>query len=587
MIENIIDYSLKNKLMVGLMMLTLICWGGYSLVHLPIDAVPDITDNQVQIITVSPNLAANEVEQYITYPIELAVASVPQITQTRSMSRFGLSVVTIVFEDRTDVYWARAQITERLKQVEGDIPPGAGTPELAPVSTGLGEIFQYTIHAKDPEGKKYSLTELRTIQDWIVRRQLLGVEGVADVSSFGGYLKQYQVRVDPNLLKSFSITLDDVFTALEEGNANTGASYIEKENQMFFIRGLGMMMGDFDIENTVITENRGVPVLIKDIGTVEEGYATRYGAMTRNAEGETVGALILMLKGANGSTVIQNVKRRINDVEKSLPENLVIDPFIDREKLVKSAVHTVSTNLIEGALIVLAVLVLFFGSVRSGLVVASVIPLSMLFAFVMMRMFNVSGNLMSLGAIDFGLIVDSTIIIVENILRRFHLNHREGGGHSKQNVVGSATKEMMQSATFGQIIIFVVYIPILALTGIAGKMFQPMALTVTFALIGAFILSLTYVPVASVLFLKEDSEEKANFTHRYLEWMQTRYRKGIEYALDHKAAFLGGSLVLSVGAMFVYPVENSDGALWRTRRGRCHGGVAVYRRLLVFDRRCV
>src|SRR5215216_2751638 len=407
MLDKIIQFSIKNKLVVGLFVIALVLYGIFEARRLPIDAVPDITDNQVQVITVSPALGAPDVERLISFPIEQANSNIPGLKEIRSFSRFGLSVVTIVFDDEVDVYWARQQVTERLQEVQNQIPKGFGTPELAPVTTGLGEIYQYAVRPKRGYESKYDAMQLRTIQDWIVRRQLLGVKGVADVSSFGGYLKQYEVAVNPDRLKSYSITISDVFNALESNNQNTGGAYIEKGPTVLFIRTEGLVGSIEDIQNIVIKNiSSGSPLLIRDVADVGLGNATRYGAMTYNGKMEVSGAVVMMLKGANSNEVIKNIKERIAQIQKTLPEGVMIDAFLDRTKMVNNAIHTVETNLLEGALIVLFVLILFLGNLRAGFLVASVIPLAMLFAVIMMNLFGVSGNLMSLGALDFGLIVD-------------------------------------------------------------------------------------------------------------------------------------------------------------------------------------
>jgi len=429
MIERILKFSIKNKLIIGLLVLGLIGWGIYSLKKLPIDAVPDITNNQVQIISVAPTLAANEVEQYITAPIEISVANIPDQLELRSISRLGLSVVTVVFKDKVDMYWARQQISEKLKEAVALIPDGVTTPELAPISTGLSEIYQYTLNVKPGYENKYNVMELRTIQDWIVRREMLGTPGVADVNSYGGYLKQYEVSVNPDRLKAMNITLTDIFTALEKNNQNTGSAYIEKKPQAYFIRGIGLITSLEDINNIVVkTTDNGLPVLIRDVAQVHFGAAPRYGAFIVDTLGEGVGGVVMMLKGKNASEVIDGVKEKIKLIEKSLPEGVEIAPFYDRTDLVDRAVGTVSENLILGGLIVIFVLVLFLGNLRAGLIIASVIPLSMLFAISLMNLFGVSGNLMSLGAIDFGLIVDGAVIIVESVVHRItqSKSHHQG-----------------------------------------------------------------------------------------------------------------------------------------------------------------
>ncbi|WP_220761417.1 CusA/CzcA family heavy metal efflux RND transporter [Flavobacterium sp. UMI-01] len=557
MLNKIIAFSIKNKLIVGLMVLALIVWGIFSVKNLPIDAVPDITNNQVQIITTSPSNGAEDIERFVTFPVEQTMATIKDIEEIRSFSRFGLSVVTVVFKEEVDVYWARQQVSERLTEAINQIPKGMGTPEMAPVSTGLGEIYQYVIHTKKGFESKYDATQLRTIQDWIVRRQLLGVEGIADVSSFGGFLKQYEIALNPDKLRSMNISIATVFNALEKNNQNTGGAYIDKNPNAYFIRSEGLIKNIDDIENIVVKTNaNSVPVLIRDVAEVKIGAATRYGAMTRNDEGEVVGGLVLMLKGANASKVIENVKSRISQIEKNLPEGVTIEPFLDRTKLVDNAIHTVSTNLLEGALIVIFILVLLLGNLRAGLIVASVIPLAMLFAICLMNLFGVEGNLMSLGALDFGLIVDGAVIIIEATMHYLHVSHKGKvitQEEMDQSVLSNARK-MMSSAAFGQIVILIVYLPILALVGIEGKMFRPMAQTVSFAILGAFLLSLTYVPVMSALFLNKKIIHKENISDRIINAIQRVYTPLLSFAMQSKVLVIGIalSLLLISGVIFTF-----------------------------------
>jgi len=558
MIDKIISFSINNKLIIVLMVLGLIVWGGYSVARLPVDAVPDITDNQVQIITITPALAAQEVERLITFPIEITMATIPDIEEIRSFSRFGLSLVTVVFKEKTDIYWARQQISERLAEAEKQIPEGIGTPEMGPVTTGLGEIYQYVIHAKEGYEDQYSAMDLRTIQDWIIRRQLIGTPGVADVSSFGGYLKQYEVSIKPELLRSMGLTISDVFTALEQNNQNTGGAYIDKRPNAYFIRSEGMVSSLDDIGNIVVkTVDDGTPVLIRDVAKVQFGHAVRYGASTRGGK-EVVSAIVMMLKGENSAKVIKDVKERIWQIEKTLPEGVVIEPFLDRTKLVNKAIGTVTKNLTEGALIVVLVLVLLLGNFRAGFIVASVIPLSMLFAFSMMNLFGVSANLMSLGAIDFGLIVDGAVIIVEGVVQRIVMSKNIYGGIERlskvqmDSQVHEASKRMMNSAVFGQIIILIVYLPILALVGIEGKMFRPMAQTVSFAILGALILSLTYVPVVSFLFLSRKTEHKENISDKIINFIRKLYNPLIHFALRRKYIVLLSALSLFAASLVVF-----------------------------------
>ncbi|MEO6760705.1 MAG: efflux RND transporter permease subunit, partial [Saprospiraceae bacterium] len=576
MFDKIIAFSIGNKAIIGAMTLALVVWGIWSALRLPIDAVPDITNNQVQIITASPSLAAQEIERLVTFPVEQTMATIPGIEEIRSFSRFGLSVVTVVFHDNIDVYWARQQVGERLTQAKGQIPAGAGDPEMAPVTTGLGEIYQYVLHTRKGYADKFSPTDLRTIQDWIVRRQLLGTEGVADVSSFGGYVKQYEIALNPEKLRSLQVSIPDIFTALEKNNQNTGGAYIDKKPNAYFIRSEGLIGSLDDIGKIVVRSNaNGIPVLVRDVATVGFGHAVRYGAMTRNDEGEVVGGLVLMLKGANSSKVIGSVKDRVAQIEKTLPEGVVIEPFLDRTKLVNRAISTVTTNLAEGALIVVFVLVLFLGNLRAGLVVASVIPLAMLFAIAMMNVFGVSGNLMSLGALDFGLIVDGAVIIVESVLHRLGIRNAEYGMRNEaQGIPRSAFRipqsemdgevkksatQMMNSAAFGQIIILIVYLPILALVGVEGKMFGPMAQTVSFAILGAFLLSLTYIPMMSALFLSKKvspfpggRKRGANVSDRMMAFFQRLYAPAIRFALRRKLLMVASSVALLVVSLLVF-----------------------------------
>lgn len=557
MLNKIIDFSIKNKFIVGLFTLALLIFGIYDATKLPIDAQPDITSNQVQIITVAPSFSAEDIERLVTFPIEQANSNIGGITEIRSFSRFGLSLVTIVFDDETDVYWARQQVSERLLQVQNEIPEGIGEPQLGPISTGLGEIYQYVVRPAEGYEAQYDETELRTIQDWIVRRQLLGVPGVADVSSFGGKLKQYEIAIDPQRLQSFNLTINDLFDALSENNQNTGGAYIEKGPTSLFIRSEGLIGKIEDIENILVKRSQsGTPILLKDVAEVKTGFATRYGAMTYNDSGEVSGAIVMMLKGANSNEVVKNVQQRIEEIKKTLPEGIVIEPFLDRKKMVDNTIRTVETNLIEGALIVVFILVLFLGNLRAGFIVASVIPLSLLFAIIMMNVFGVGGNLMSLGALDFGLIVDGAVIIVEAAMhqlahsKKFGLNQKLSQSEMDQTV-GSSAKKMVNSAVFGQIIILIVYLPIFTLQGIEGKMFKPMAQTVAFALIGAFILSLTYIPMMTSLFLSKQKKIKPNFSDRIMAEVEVFHQKYLIKTLRIRQLILAIVIILFAISVFV------------------------------------
>ncbi|MEP2348992.1 MAG: CusA/CzcA family heavy metal efflux RND transporter [Algoriphagus sp.] len=573
MLDNIIRFSVKNKLIIGLLTIGLVIVVGYSLTQLPIDAVPDITNNQVQVITTSPSLAAEEVERLITFPIEITMATIPDIEEIRSFSRFGLSVVTIVFKENVDVYWARQQVNERMSEVKEQIPPGIGAPGMAPITTGLGEIYQYVVGVEPGYEDKYDARELRTIQDWIVRRQLLGTPGVADVSSFGGYLKQYEIAIEPDRLKSLNVSIADIFQALEDNNENTGGAYIEKDLTALFIRSEGLVGSFEDINNIPVRVNEnGIPVLIKDVAKVQLGNAVRYGSTTRNGEGEVVSAIVMMLKGENSAEVIDNVKSKIEEIKETLPEGVTLEPFLDRSKLVDNAIGTVSKNLIEGALIVIFVLLLLLGNLRAGLIVASVIPLALLFAFSLMNLFGVSGNLMSLGAIDFGLIVDGAVIIVEATMHHLGLVKRKTKLtqlEMDEEVFLSASK-IRNSAAFGEIIILIVYLPILALVGTEGKMFRPMAQTVAFAILGAFILSLTYVPMISALFLSKKISDKPNISDKIMGFFHRFYDPSIRWAMHHRGIVISVALVLLIvsgwvfsrmGGEFIPTLEEGDFAV--------------------------
>lgn len=556
MLTKIIEFSVKNKLIIALLMLGLIGIGSYQVTKLPIDAVPDITNNQVQVITMAPSFGATDIERLVTFPIEQANNNISGLKEIRSFSRFGLSLVTIVFEDDVDIYWARQQVAERLQQVQAVIPQGIGNPQLGPISTGLGEIFQYVVRPEKGYEKKYNITELRTIQDWIVRRQLLGVKGVAEVSSFGGKLKQYEIAVNPDKLNAYGITINDVFDALQANNQNTGGAYIEKGPTVLYIRSEGLVGSIEEINNiSIATKTNAVPLFIRDIAEVKPGFATRYGAMTFNDQGEVSGAVVMMLKGENSNQVIKNVKEKIVQIQKTLPKGVVIEPFLDRTKMVNNAIGTVEKNLTEGALIVVFVLVLFLGNVRAGLLVASVIPLAMLFAICMMNLFGVSGNLMSLGALDFGLIIDGAVIIVESVLHQFTHNSKfkrvfSVGKTEMDALVTDSAGKMMNSAVFGQIIILIVYLPILTLQGIEGKMFKPMAQTVAFALLGAFLLSLTYIPMMSAVLLRKRSN-KPTLSDRMMKKVEKIYLAVLLKLLRVPKIVFGVVAVLFITAVFI------------------------------------
>lgn len=591
MFQKLITYSIRHKLVIGVLSIALTIWGVWSLVHLPFDSTPDITDNQVQVITQAPSLGAQEVEQYVTTPVEMALANIPRIQERRSISRSGLSVITLVFDDAADIYWARSQVSQVVEQLEKELPKNTET-EMGPIATGLGEIYHYTIRAKEGYEHKYSLTQLRTIQDWIVRKQLSGTPGVAEVSGWGGYVKQYEVAINTDQLNASGVSVNEVFEALQRNNANTGGSYIEQNSNQYYIRGIGVVKNLEDVANITVKTVDGIPVKVGDVAKVQLGHATRFGAVTRNGEGEVVAGIAIMLKGENFQEVSKNVKERINQIQKSLPEGVVIEPFIDRTNLVDRVEGTIARNLIEGGLIVIFVLVIFLGNWRAGLVVASVIPLSMLFAFGMMKTFGIDGNLMSLGAIDFGMIVDSAVIIVEAVVTHINTGHfsqpevraaylaqcQNGGAaipfaltqKQMDEEVHFSASRIRQSAAFGEIIIMIVYIPLMTLVGIEGKMFRPMALTVFFAILGAFILSLTYVPMASSLMLSRKVHTRKTFSDRVIEKLQTWYRPVLDWVLARNKDVITGAVALFcvsvvgfkyLGGEFIPSLEEGDFAV--------------------------
>ncbi len=556
MINKIISFSINNKLIIGLLTIALIAGGIWSAKQVPLDAVPDITNNQVQVITQAPNLGTEDIEQFVTYPVEVKMSNLPGVTEIRSVSRFGLSVVTIVFEDDMGTYLPRQLVAEKLTEVKEEIPQGFGEPSMGPISTGLGEIYQYTLKV-DPKYKgQYTATDLRTMQDWIVARQMAMVPGVVEINAVGGNVKQYEVAVKPHELNAIGITITDVYHALEINNQNTGGAYIEKSHLANFIRGEGLVRNLADIENIVIKNVNGIPILIKDVATVKFGTAVRYGALTQDGEGEVVGGMVMMLKGANSNDVIERVKERMAEIQKSLPEGVIIEPLLDRSKLIAQTTGTVSTNLIEGALIVIFVLVFLLGNWRGGLIVASTIPLSLLFAFILMNYFGVWANLMSLGAIDFGIIIDGAVIIVETTVFMLYSYLKKNANipqQEKDKLTLKGSSKMMNSAFFGQLIILIVFIPILALQGVEGKMFKPMALTFMFAMIGVMILCLTYVPMVSAVFLKVgNKKEKKSWGDRFVQWLERRYEPILGGALKRGKWIVLSAFALLVGAYFTF-----------------------------------
>ncbi|WP_420578152.1 CusA/CzcA family heavy metal efflux RND transporter [Ekhidna sp.] len=573
MLEHIVRFSLNNKLIVIFFTVSLFAFGVYSLTQIPIGAVPDVTNNQVQVITTSRNLSTQDIEQFITYPIELEMANLPGVQEIRSISKFGLSVVTIVFEDRMGTYLPRQLIAEKIKSASEKIPEGFGSPEMGPISTGLGEIYQYVLEVDEEYKGRYSSMELRTIQDWIVKRQLSGIKGVVEINTWGGFLKRYEVTINPEHLNAMNISPIQVLNAIEKNNDVTGGGYIEKANQSYFIRGEGLVKSLKDIENIVVTIREGSPIYIKDIAEVGYGHATRFGAVTGNGEGEKVLGQVMMLKDANSKAVIEAVKQRVAEVQTTLPPGITINPFLERSELIGKTTFTITENLILGCLIVVFVVVLLLGNFRSGLVVASVIPLALLFAISMMYIFGIDANLMSLGAIDFGIIIDGAVIIVEFIAFKIASSQSQMLGLSKSErkqrideITFESTSKMTRSAVFGQLIIIIVFIPILSLTNVEGKMFIPMALTFCFALIGAMILGFTYVPVISSLFIKPEQKE-SRISRKLISMLESIYVPMLTWVLGRKrlvlvlaTLLLSATIVLftRMGGEFVPTLDEGD-----------------------------
>ncbi len=566
MINKIISYSINNKFIIGLFIVALVGTGIWSMTTIKLGSVPDITNNQVQVITTAPNLGTEDIEQFVTYPVELAMANLPDVIELRSVSRFGLSVVTIVFEDDAGTYLPRQLVQEKLTAVSDEIPEGFGTPFMAPITTGLGEIYQYSLKVEKGYEGQYDAMELRTIQDWIVKRQMALVPGVVEVNAAGGFVKQYEVAINPDRLKSFGVTMSEVFEAIKNNNANTGGAYIEKNHQANFIRGEGLARSLEDLENTVVTTQNGTPVLVRDLAEkVGFGNQVRYGAFTQDGK-ESVGGQILMLKGESPGEVIENVKTRIKEIQKSLPEGVYIEAFLDRSDLIGRTTSTVGKNLIEGSLIVIFVLILLLGSFRGGLITASVIPLSLLFAFILMKQFGVWANLMSLGAIDFGIIVDGAVIIVEGMVFHIHQRIKKSKVSIDQaemdEIAYDSASKMMNSAFFGQLIILIVFTPILFLTGVEGKMFRPMAFTFGFAVLGAIILCLTYVPMISALFLRPSKNQDGwfakfenkidRFSDRIMGGLNKAYKPLLSFSLRFKAGVVIGAVALLLIAGFIF-----------------------------------
>lgn len=574
MINRILDFSVKSKLIIILFTLSIAAFGLYAVFHIPVGAVPDITNNQVQVITVSSNLSTQDIEQFITYPVELEMANLPGVKEIRSISKFGLSVVTIVFDENMGSYLPRQLIAEKIKTATANIPEGFGEPEMGPITTGLGEIYQYTLDVKPEFKDRYTAMELRTIQDWVVKRQLSGIQGVVEINTWGGLLKQYEIAIDPIRMQASGVSLTEVFSAVERNNSIAGGAYIEKENRSYFIRGDGMAKSLNDIGAIVIKNTNGTPLLVRDIAEIRYGNANRFGAITANGEGEKVLGQIMMLKDANSKKVMADVNKRIAEVQKTLPEGIFINPIIERGELIGKTSFTVIENLVLGCIIVMLIVILLLGNLRSALVIASMIPLSLLFTISMMFIFGIDANLMSLGALDFGIIIDGAVIIVEYIalrvtLKQNELNSTDSAGRQSlmDKITYNGASKMINSAIFGQIIILIVLIPIMTLSGVEGKMFRPMALSFSFAILGAMILGLTWLPVASALFLKPETKRKFDISAWIMKVAYKSYEPVIKWAYMHKRWVLGsallsliytGILFTNIGGEFVPTLDEGD-----------------------------
>ncbi len=547
MIDRIIEFSLKQRLLVIAMTLLIAALGIYSLNDIPIDALPDVTNIQVQVIAEAPGLSPVETERLVTSPIEIAMNGLPQLTEVRSISKFGLAVVTVVFEDGVDIYFARQLVLERLQSASESLPPSVPQPAMGPITTGMGEIYQYFL-----ESDSLDLIDLRTVQDWIVKPQLRTVPGVTEVNSFGGLVKQYQVLVDPQKLLSYDLSLEDVFEAVEKNNSVVGGGYLEHASEQYIVRGIGLVQNEHDLEDIIVKSEQGSPVYLRNVAKIAIGPEARQGAVVMQGRGEVSAAIVMMLKGENSQKVIERVKAKVEEINKTLPRHVKIHPYYDQTDLVSKTIATVRTNLMEGGLLVLAILLIFLGDMRAVFIVALTIPLSMLFAFIGMEWLGLAANLMSLGAIDFGMIVDGSVVMVENFVR--NLTHKDPERTTTQIIEGAA-KEVGRPILFGILIIIAVYLPILTLQGIEGKMFKPMALTVGFALIGSLLFTLTLIPVLSSLFLKE---RKTHKEPRLIHWLRGYYTPLLEKALSHKLITFSIAGVLFISSLALVPFLGTE-----------------------------
>ncbi|HEV8537309.1 MAG TPA: efflux RND transporter permease subunit [Bacteroidota bacterium] len=547
MIHRIIEFALHQRLLIIAMTMLVAAVGFYSLSNIPIDAFPDVTNVQVQIIAEAPGLSPVETEKLVTFPVEVSMNGLPKLKEIRSISKYGLAVVTVVFEDDVDIYFARQLVLERLQNAKENLPPSVPQPEMGPITSGMGEIYQYFL-----ESDSLDIMGLRTIQDWIIKPQMRTVPGVTEVNSFGGQVKQYHIIVDPKKLLSYGLTLDDVFAAVENNNSVAGGNFLEHASEQYIIRGIGLAQTEQDFENIIVKNDHGTPIYVRNVANVTLGPETRQGAVVMQGRGEVSAAIVMMLRGENSRKVIERVKAKVVEINKTLPPHVKIHPFYDQTDLIDKTISTVRTNLIEGGLLVIAVLVVFLGDARGALIVALTIPLSMLFAFIGMEWLGLSANLMSLGAIDFGMIVDGSVVMVENFERR--LLHKQPDD-TKAALISGAAREVGRPILFGILIIIAVYFPILTLQGIEGKMFKPMALTVGFALVGSLLLSLTFIPVLSSLLLKE---KKSHTEPKLIHRIRLLYTPLLEKAINRKRLVLPIAFTVLLGSFALVPMLGSE-----------------------------
>jgi cobalt-zinc-cadmium resistance protein CzcA len=523
MLNKLIEFSLKERLATAGLIIAIAAIGLYSLQRIPIDALPDVTNNQVQVITEARGLSPVEVEKLVTFPIETALNGLPNTLELRSISKYGLSVVTVVFEDEVDKFFARQLVLERITSVRSALPPVAKEPMLGPLSSALGEIYQYQVR-----GESYSPMELRTIQEFVIKPQLKTVAGVTEVNSFGGLVKQYHILIDPLKLQAYRVSIADVFNAVERGNSVASGNYIEKNQEQYIIRGIGQARVIQDLENTLIRATDNVPVYVRDVAEVKIGEEIRQGAVTRDREGEVVTGIVMMMRGENSRAVITRIQEKVDALNQTLAsQGIRIESFYDQTELVKRTIRTVVTNLTEGGLLVVLVLVTLLGNLRAALIVAAVIPFSMMFTFIGMNTLGLSANLMSLGAIDFGMVVDGSVVMMENIVR--HIHHKPN--EDRLQAIMTSAKEVARPIFFGVLIIMMVYVPILSLQGMEGKLFAPMAFAVGFAVLGALFLALTAVPMVASLLLRGEVKEKEN---PLLKWLYPRYERWLVAVLNHR-----------------------------------------------------